>query len=202
MFFSHKPKGNTNKMSKYNFAAAKETLSLPSNANCQQIAFHAAVSDPETTPTVKSPLKKEYKVMLLAEHAKNEMLLLSVEQTDQDLHRHQHPGAPAALRHAQALRGQGLPRVGQTSESMTAAPLMAPLMRGFFLPPVGASTLAMDVNDNAGHQVSRGVLATIASMLAPTGVGAFTPVSSGTPRRCPTLPPAPLALWSAAPTGG
>ena len=59
--FSCQPKGNTNKMSKYNFAAAKETLSLLSNANPQRIAFHAAVSDPESRPAVKSPLKKEYR---------------------------------------------------------------------------------------------------------------------------------------------
>ncbi len=34
--------------------------------------------------------------------------------------------------------------------------------------------LAMDVNDNAGHPVSRGVLATIASMLAPAGAASAT----------------------------
>ena len=33
--------------------------------------------------------------------------------------------------------------------------------------------LAMDVNDNAGNLIPRGVLPTIASMLAPTG-GAVT----------------------------
>ncbi|WP_256347444.1 non-ribosomal peptide synthetase [Pseudomonas gingeri] len=37
--------------------------------------------------------------------------------------------------------------------------------------PVGASLLAMDVNDNAGHQDDRGGLALIASKLAPTGGG-------------------------------
>ncbi|POF42070.1 hypothetical protein B0D71_11515 [Pseudomonas laurylsulfativorans] len=37
--------------------------------------------------------------------------------------------------------------------------------------PVGASLLAMDVNDNAGNLLSRGVASTIASKLAPTGGG-------------------------------
>ncbi|OXR36712.1 hypothetical protein PSJE_15330 [Pseudomonas jessenii] len=36
--------------------------------------------------------------------------------------------------------------------------------------PVGASLLAMDVNDNAGHQTARVVQAIIASQLAPTGI--------------------------------
>jgi hypothetical protein len=36
--------------------------------------------------------------------------------------------------------------------------------------PVGASTLAMVVNDDAGCLMPRGVLETIASMLAPTGL--------------------------------
>jgi hypothetical protein len=35
-------------------------------------------------------------------------------------------------------------------------------------PPVGASTLAMDVNDDAGCLMPHGVLESIASMLAPT----------------------------------
>ncbi|KPU60839.1 hypothetical protein AN403_4565 [Pseudomonas fluorescens] len=35
--------------------------------------------------------------------------------------------------------------------------------------PVGASLLAMDVNDNAGWQVPRCALKSIASKLAPTG---------------------------------
>ncbi|POF40581.1 hypothetical protein B0D71_19085 [Pseudomonas laurylsulfativorans] len=35
--------------------------------------------------------------------------------------------------------------------------------------PVGASLLAMDVNDNAGSLIPRGVPASIASLLAPTG---------------------------------
>jgi hypothetical protein len=39
--------------------------------------------------------------------------------------------------------------------------------------PVGASTLAMDVNDDAGCLDARGALAIIASMLAPTGGGIY-----------------------------
>ncbi|AWY43082.1 hypothetical protein DKY63_25480 [Pseudomonas putida] len=35
--------------------------------------------------------------------------------------------------------------------------------------PVGASLLAMDVNDNARHQTARVVHVSIASRLAPTG---------------------------------
>jgi hypothetical protein len=35
--------------------------------------------------------------------------------------------------------------------------------------PVGASSLAMDVNDDAGNLTRRGVLRFIASMLAPIG---------------------------------
>ncbi|MDQ0122840.1 hypothetical protein J2W17_001787 [Pseudomonas lini] len=38
-------------------------------------------------------------------------------------------------------------------------------------PPVGASLLAMDVNDNAGYLEVRGALESIASRLAPTGEG-------------------------------
>jgi hypothetical protein len=38
---------------------------------------------------------------------------------------------------------------------------------------VGASSLAMVVNDNAGHQIARVVLAFIASRLAPTEGAAF-----------------------------
>jgi hypothetical protein len=43
-------------------------------------------------------------------------------------------------------------------------------MGAFFIPvdPVGASRLAMVVNENAGLLVSHGVLETIASVLAPT----------------------------------
>ena len=37
--------------------------------------------------------------------------------------------------------------------------------------PVGASLLAMVVNDNAGWQVPRGALGFIASKLAPTEIG-------------------------------
>ena len=37
--------------------------------------------------------------------------------------------------------------------------------------PVGASLLAMAVNDDAGYLNARGVLASIASRLAPTGIG-------------------------------
>ncbi|MVV50742.1 hypothetical protein EJA72_21245 [Pseudomonas sp. PB120] len=48
------------------------------------------------------------------------------------------------------------------------------LLSPFLLPeltPVGASLLAMDVNDNAGQQTTRVVNASIASRLAPTGEG-------------------------------
>ena len=38
-------------------------------------------------------------------------------------------------------------------------------------PPVGASLLAMDVNDNVGNLTPGGVLRLIASKLAPTGSG-------------------------------
>jgi hypothetical protein len=38
-------------------------------------------------------------------------------------------------------------------------------------PLVGASSLAMDVNDGAGDLIPRGVLLSIASELAPTGLG-------------------------------
>jgi len=39
--------------------------------------------------------------------------------------------------------------------------------------PVGASLLAMVVNDNAGYLNERGALESIASMLAPTGFAVF-----------------------------
>jgi hypothetical protein len=39
---------------------------------------------------------------------------------------------------------------------------------------VGASMLAMDVNDNAGSLMTRSVFKTIASMLAPTEEGSGT----------------------------
>jgi hypothetical protein len=41
-------------------------------------------------------------------------------------------------------------------------------LRDAAIPPVGASLLAMVVNDNAGSLMPRGVLGLIASMLAPT----------------------------------
>ncbi|AWY39868.1 hypothetical protein DKY63_08125 [Pseudomonas putida] len=50
-------------------------------------------------------------------------------------------------------------------------PLVALMM-----PPVGASLLAMVVNDNAGYLDKRGVLESIASMLAPTGGIAVRPL--------------------------
>jgi len=37
-------------------------------------------------------------------------------------------------------------------------------------PPVGASLLAMEINDNAGNQAARVVHASIASRLAPQGM--------------------------------
>ena len=49
--------------------------------------------------------------------------------------------------------------------------------------PVGASRLAMDVNDDAGSLTPRGVLKSIASKLAP--------VDPGTPEGCPPIKPAP-----------
>ncbi|RBH52445.1 hypothetical protein C3F00_031700 [Pseudomonas sp. MWU13-2860] len=52
--------------------------------------------------------------------------------------------------------------------------------RAKFPVPVGASLLAMIVNDNAGHPIPRGAWATIASKLAPTpvffSVGTHRPV--------------------------
>jgi hypothetical protein len=61
---------------------------------------------------------------------------------------------------------------------MTAAPLMAPLLRGFFLGfgctpisfSVGASLLAMVVNDDARESEKRGARESIAGKPAPTGL--------------------------------
>ncbi|NWL23143.1 hypothetical protein DM828_28060 [Pseudomonas umsongensis] len=47
------------------------------------------------------------------------------------------------------------------------------------LVPVGASTLAMVVNDNAGNLMLRGVLRFFASMLAPTESGGVQKSFSG-----------------------
>ncbi|MBD0681572.1 hypothetical protein CGA21_23315 [Pseudomonas sp. PSB11] len=47
------------------------------------------------------------------------------------------------------------------------------------LVPVGASTLAMVVNDNAGNLMLRSVLRFFASMLAPTGGGGVQKSFSG-----------------------
>ncbi|PAM82081.1 hypothetical protein CES87_20895 [Pseudomonas sp. ERMR1:02] len=46
--------------------------------------------------------------------------------------------------------------------------------------PVGASTLAMVVNDNTGSLTPRGVLSCIASRLAPTGGALSSPAPAGT----------------------
>ncbi|AWY39763.1 hypothetical protein DKY63_07555 [Pseudomonas putida] len=46
--------------------------------------------------------------------------------------------------------------------------------------PVGASLLAMVVNDNAGSLIPRGVPSCIASVLAPTVVSLNSPAPAGT----------------------
>ena len=48
-------------------------------------------------------------------------------------------------------------------------------MSGLVRAPVGASMLAMVVNDDAGSLTPRGVLGFIASVLAPTGAGVSDP---------------------------
>ncbi|AWY44075.1 hypothetical protein DKY63_30865 [Pseudomonas putida] len=62
----------------------------------------------------------------------------------------------------QAPRAFRLPALSFTSIASKLAPTR-------YVIPVGASLLAMDVNDNAGCLSARGVWSTIASRLAPTG---------------------------------
>ncbi|AHC36724.1 hypothetical protein U771_21095 [Pseudomonas gorinensis] len=50
---------------------------------------------------------------------------------------------------------------------------MTPGLRAAALGAVGASVLAMYVNDNAGNQSERGVLELFASTLAPTQIQAI-----------------------------
>ena len=84
---SRKARGNKNKRSRYNYAGARDALSLPSDATAQEIAFN--VTPAGTTSTSggdRSPLKKEYKAMLLEERSKNELLAKKVEDSVQHIH--------------------------------------------------------------------------------------------------------------------
>ena len=65
---SRKPKGNKNKRTKYDYDAARNALSLPSNATSQAIVSRATPAGHSSTSGVdRSPLKKEYKAMLFVD---------------------------------------------------------------------------------------------------------------------------------------
>jgi hypothetical protein len=78
-----KVKGGNKKHTNYDYAAARETLALPANATSQEIAHHATLGDrlnDNAVPAIKSPLKSEYKAMLMDERAKNEGLAAKAEK--------------------------------------------------------------------------------------------------------------------------
>ena len=71
----------------YLHAGARTALSSPSNANAQQIAFSTTSETTDRTSAAvrRSPLKKEYKAMLLEEREKNDTLTKKVEESGQVL---------------------------------------------------------------------------------------------------------------------
>jgi hypothetical protein len=79
--------GNDRKESRFDHEAARASLRLPPTANAQEIASAATMGDVEN-PTDdsraidRSPLKREYKAMLLEERAKNELLVAQAEKAE------------------------------------------------------------------------------------------------------------------------
>ena len=84
---SRKTRGNKNKRTRYDYAGAREALSLPSDATTQEIAFNVTPASASTASGgARSPLKKQYKAMLLEERSKNDILAKKFGDSVQDLH--------------------------------------------------------------------------------------------------------------------
>jgi hypothetical protein len=77
---SRKVRGGNSKTTNFDFPAAREAIGLPTNANAQVVGAHVNANDqvvetaPLSAPSAKSPLKREYKAMLLEEREKNAVL--------------------------------------------------------------------------------------------------------------------------------
>jgi len=71
--FGRRIKGGKQKQSRYDYAAARESIGLPS-ANSQQITSAAISTDDNPTPSVRSPPKKVVKAMLQQEKLRSSQL--------------------------------------------------------------------------------------------------------------------------------